>query len=55
MTYHTLRYIPGTKYGKQFPDWRFGGKRKTYASADASRMQCAHPDQIEVVTVEDDD
>lgn len=43
-----LRYTPGTRYGDAFPSWRFG-QRRTFEAADATRMQCAHPDSIEVV------
>jgi hypothetical protein len=48
---YALRYTPGTKLGKDFPLWRFGFRR-TRESAEATRVQCANADQIEVVEVD---
>lgn len=42
-----LRYIPGTPLGIKFPLWRFA-ERRTQEAAEATRMQCANRDQIEV-------
>jgi hypothetical protein len=45
---YELRYVPGTPLGTKFPTWRFG-QRSTSEGAEATRAQCAHPEQIEVV------
>lgn len=49
---HCLRYIPGTKLGDSYPNWRFGYRRSA-ESCEATRLQCANASDIEVVTVDE--